>query len=150
MTITDAIIRVLEKVPEGLTVAEIYSKIVEQDYYNFGAEDPKGVVAIQLKRYCEGQKISNPSSVKYFISEGTGKKQIFKLKHYKGESMGELKVFKHIKTTISGIDIYTFPMTVSDLANISYVAIRGKDNEEGAVQRVLNKQRIASITSRSA
>lgn len=145
MTIVDAIIKVLEKFPEGLTLEEIYDQIIKQDYYTFGAEDPKGVVLIQLKRFCEGQKISNPASIKYFISEGTGRGRIFKLKYCKGESMGELKVFKHVKTTISGIDIYTFPMTVSDLANISYVAVRGKDNEEGAVQRVLNKQRIASI-----
>ena len=37
------------------------------------------------------------------------------------------------------------PKTVRDLANISYVAVRGKDEEEGAVQRVLNRQRISSI-----
>ena len=87
----------------------------------------------------------NPSLVKCFSVEQMGKEKIYKLKHCKGEVMGETKIFKHIKTTINGIDIYTFPMTVSDLANISYVAVRGKDDEEGAVQRVLNKQRIASI-----
>ncbi len=87
----------------------------------------------------------NPSLVKCFSVEQMGKEKIYKLKHCKGEVMGETKIFKHIKTTINGIDIYTFLMTVSDLANISYVAVRGKDDEEGAVQRVLNKQRIASI-----
>lgn len=46
---------------------------------------------------------------------------------------------------VNGIKIYTFPLSVSDLIQISYVAVRGKDNEEGAVQRVLSRKRIASI-----
>lgn len=145
MTITDAIIKVLTENTEGLTAKEIYEKILENKLYEFGAKDPIGVVSVQLKRFCEGTKISNPSLVKCFSVEQMGKEKIYKLKHSKGEVMGETKIFKHIKTTINGIDIYTFPMTVSDLANISYVAVRGKDDEEGAVQRVLNKQRIASI-----
>ena len=41
--------------------------------------------------------------------------------------------------------LYTFPMAVENLIKISYVAVRGRDREEGAVQRVLNKKRISSI-----
>lgn len=52
---------------------------------------------------------------------------------------------KYVKTTISNIDIYTFPMSVKELGQLSYVAVRGRDKEEGAVQRVLNRSRIASI-----
>lgn len=145
MTITDAIMKVLTEHPDGLTAKQIYEKIQERGYYEFGAKDPAGVVAIQLKRFCDGQTISNPSLFKCFVCEQVGKEKIYRLKHYKGEIMGETKRFRHIKTTINNIDIYTFSMTVSELANISYVAVRGKDNEEGAVQRILNKQRIASI-----
>jgi DGQHR domain-containing protein len=36
-------------------------------------------------------------------------------------------------------------MKVKDVAFVSYVAVRGVDDEEGAVQRVLNKRRIAEI-----
>lgn len=36
-------------------------------------------------------------------------------------------------------------MKVKDLVKISYVAVRGRDKEEGAVQRVLNRKRISSI-----
>jgi DGQHR domain-containing protein len=36
-------------------------------------------------------------------------------------------------------------MKIKDVVFIYYVAVRGKDEEEGAVQRVLNKQRIAAI-----
>lgn len=145
MTITDAIVKVLTDNTQGLTVKEIYEKITENKYYEFGAKDPIGVVSVQLKRFCDGQKISNPSMIRYFSVEHKGKEKTYRLKHCKGEIMGEVKSFKYIKTTINNIDIYTLPMTVSDLSNISYVAVRGKDDEEGAVQRVLNKQRIASI-----
>lgn len=36
-------------------------------------------------------------------------------------------------------------MKVKDVLHISYVAVRGKDDEEGAVQRLLNKKRIQAI-----
>lgn len=45
------------------------------------------------------------------------------------------------------IPAYTFSMKVEDLVNISYVAVRGVDEEEGAVQRVLSKARIGKIKS---
>lgn len=48
-------------------------------------------------------------------------------------------------TTFSDIPVYTFPMKVKDVVNIRYVAVRGRDQEEGAVQRVLSKRRISSI-----
>lgn len=142
MTISDAIVKVLTENEEGLTVKGIYEKILENRYYEFGAKDPIGVVSVQLKRFCEGVKISNPSLIRCFSVEQKGKEKTYKLKHCKGEVMGETKIFKHIKTTINGIDIYTFTMTVSDLANISYVAVRGKDDEEGAVQRVLTNKEL--------
>ena len=59
--------------------------------------------------------------------------------------MGETKKYACSTAVINGVAIYTFTMTVQDLANISYVAVRGVDEEEGAVQRVLNKQRINAI-----
>ena len=52
---------------------------------------------------------------------------------------------KYIEMDFMGNTIYTFPLTVKDLITISYVAVRGRDKEEGAVQRVLNKKRISSI-----
>jgi DGQHR domain-containing protein len=36
-------------------------------------------------------------------------------------------------------------MKVKDVAHISYIAVRGRDHEEGSVQRVLSKRRIDSI-----
>ncbi len=52
---------------------------------------------------------------------------------------------QYVEMKMEAIKIYTFPMKVKDLVKISYVAVRGRDEEEGAVQRVLNRKRIASI-----
>lgn len=51
----------------------------------------------------------------------------------------------YIEMSMETNKIYTFPMKVKDLVKISYVAVRGRDEEEGAVQRVLNRKRISSI-----
>lgn len=52
---------------------------------------------------------------------------------------------QYIQMVMGAVEIYTFPMQVKDLVKISYVAVRGRDEEEGAVQRVLNRKRISSI-----
>ncbi len=52
---------------------------------------------------------------------------------------------KCITTEINGVKLTTFALPAKHLVSLSYVAVRGRDNEEGAVQRVLNKQRISSI-----
>lgn len=65
-TIADAIYKVLREYPEGLTVQEIYDKIVEQNLYVFGAKNPKSVVSITIQRWCDGSKISRGNSVKIF------------------------------------------------------------------------------------
>lgn len=52
---------------------------------------------------------------------------------------------KYIQMRMGVIDIYTFPIEVETLVEISYVAVRGRDKEQGAVQRVLNRKRITAI-----
>lgn len=52
---------------------------------------------------------------------------------------------KSLKTKFGELTVFTQSMKISDVLYIYYVAVRGRDEEEGAVQRVLNKQRIASI-----
>lgn len=52
---------------------------------------------------------------------------------------GFLKATQH-KTSFS-----TLVLSAADITRISYVARRGEDEEEGAVQRILNPSRIASI-----
>lgn len=52
---------------------------------------------------------------------------------------------EYFKTSFGNIPAFTFSMKVRDLLYIHYVAVRGKDDEEGAVQRILNKRRITDI-----
>lgn len=51
-----------------------------------------------------------------------------------------------ITVKLDDVTAYSFPMKVRDLVSIYYVAVRGEDEEEGAVQRPLSKRRIQSIT----
>lgn len=61
--------------------------------------------------------------------------------------MDYIAINEFFVTKLGGIDAYIFSMKVKDLLPIYYVAVRGRDTVEGAVQRVLNKRRIASIKS---
>lgn len=60
--------------------------------------------------------------------------------------MSKIKL-KSIKTSFSGIDVFTQAIKIKDIINLYYVAVRGVDNEEGSVQRILSKRRIESISS---
>lgn len=53
--------------------------------------------------------------------------------------------YKFLKASFGETPTYTFTMKVRDVVAIYYVAVRGVDKEEGAVQRVLNKRRIGDI-----
>ena len=50
-----------------------------------------------------------------------------------------------VVSKFNDIKIFTFPMKVKDVAFLAYTAVRGVDDEEGAVQRVLSTKRINSI-----
>jgi len=52
---------------------------------------------------------------------------------------------KSIKTSFSDIEVFTQSLKVKDVVYIHYIAVRRRDEEEGAVQRPLNRQRIKSI-----
>ena len=66
MTIVDAIKKVLEAVPAGLSAEAIYGKIVADNLYGFKAADPKSVVRSLLRRHCVGLSFATASPVKYF------------------------------------------------------------------------------------
>jgi len=52
---------------------------------------------------------------------------------------------EYLKTSFGGKDLYFFTMKVKEVLAFYYVAVRGKSEEEGAVQRVLSPSRIESI-----
>ncbi len=59
--------------------------------------------------------------------------------------MNELYKAKYFKTSFGDIPAFTFSMKVKDILHIHYITVKGLDDEEGAVQRVLNKKRIENI-----
>ncbi len=63
----------------------------------------------------------------------------------KGEAEAEKMSAFFVKVTQEKRSFFLTTMKASALARISYVSIRGKDSEEGAVQRTLNPMRINSL-----
>jgi hypothetical protein len=59
--------------------------------------------------------------------------------------MTETSSYKYLQASFGEVPTYTFTMKVRDVLTIYYVAVRGKDKEEGAVQRPLNTRRISDI-----
>jgi DGQHR domain-containing protein len=53
--------------------------------------------------------------------------------------------YRYLKASFGETPTHTFTMKVKDIVAIYYVAVRGVDKENGAVQRVLNKRRIGDI-----
>lgn len=52
---------------------------------------------------------------------------------------------KSLETKFGDLTVYTQSLKIKDVLEIFYVAVRGRDEEEGAVQRVLNRMRISLI-----
>jgi DGQHR domain-containing protein len=61
--------------------------------------------------------------------------------------MSKIKIYntESLNTLFNGINVFTQPMKVKDILAISYVAVRGRDTEEGSVQRVLSNFRVKQI-----
>ena len=58
----------------------------------------------------------------------------------------ESKEYRYVVTQFAEHSIYTFAMLVGDLLQMQYVASRGVSTEQGAVQRILNRSRVDSIS----
>lgn len=65
-TIKDAIIAVLRKEGKSLSAKDIYQKINDGDYYEFGAKNPVHIVSTVLRQHCDGIEVKKSSKVKYF------------------------------------------------------------------------------------
>lgn len=66
MTIIESIKKVLSEESRSLTHDAIYSKIIKNSYYKFGAKDPKSVVRSKLRRHCFGLNFPSASPIKHF------------------------------------------------------------------------------------
>lgn len=70
MTIIEAIKTVLQDEPNGLTSNNIYEKIIEQNLYQFGAQNPAAVVNGSIRRHCIGLDFPTAFRIKYFALQG--------------------------------------------------------------------------------
>ena len=52
MTIIEAIKEVLKSESKGLSSAEIYQKIIDQNLYQLGVKNPVGVIIGEISRHC--------------------------------------------------------------------------------------------------
>jgi hypothetical protein len=68
-TIVDAIVDSLKVLGEA-TIAEIYQHSIDSKSYNFGAEDARGVIRIQLERHCVDSDWSKKASDQLFYKKG--------------------------------------------------------------------------------
>ena len=59
--------------------------------------------------------------------------------------MDKIVINDYLSTKWANVDAYIFTASVKDILPIYYVAVRGRDTVEGAVQRILNKRRISAI-----
>lgn len=69
LTIREAIIRVLENEHTGLTAEQIYNQIIAEGLYSFGAQNPQGVVRVEIDRACINSNYSIRASKDYFRFE---------------------------------------------------------------------------------
>lgn len=72
-TIKEAIFEVLNKESKPLTIKEIYLQIVENQLYDFKAENPEHIVRTLLRRHSENISFPSASKSKYFtfLNNGT-------------------------------------------------------------------------------
>lgn len=75
-TITEAIREVLRRAGEPLTPEAIYSGIIENDLYDFQADNPYGVMNSQIRRHSLGLDFPSASETKYFRLTQDGKYEL--------------------------------------------------------------------------
>ncbi|WP_330147015.1 restriction endonuclease [Shewanella oncorhynchi] len=76
MTITDAITKVLSEAKKPLGHKEIYRRIVDANYYSFGAKDPASVVRSKIRKHCYGVDFPSASPKKLYIQTNSGASSI--------------------------------------------------------------------------
>src|SRR5579859_250354 len=72
-TIREAAKEALLRAGRPLSANAIYDLIIEQDLYRFNAENPAGIVKIEIRRHCEGVEFPTAKPAKYFqiLKDGT-------------------------------------------------------------------------------
>ncbi|HEY8781194.1 MAG TPA: HTH domain-containing protein [Mucilaginibacter sp.] len=72
-TINDAIKIALKNEKHGLTVKEIYNRIILQQLYNFNSPTPEHIVQTQIRRRCETLDFKSAFKEKWYKLVSPGK-----------------------------------------------------------------------------
>ncbi|MFT4017689.1 MAG: HTH domain-containing protein [Agriterribacter sp.] len=67
LTIKESIKKVLIGSKEGLTVKEIYDRIMEKNLFEFKAKNPIAVLSAELRKSCQGINVKRARQEKLFI-----------------------------------------------------------------------------------
>lgn len=65
-TIREAVIQTLKDKGEPMGVQEIYSKIIERDYYRFRSDNPQNIVLTEIRRHCAGIDFLSAKPTKHY------------------------------------------------------------------------------------
>lgn len=65
-TIREAVFEALKQSGKPLHARDIYNFIIEHDLYRFNAENPEGIVKVEIRRHCEGVEFPTAKPNKYF------------------------------------------------------------------------------------
>lgn len=82
MTVLEAIKKLLQENPNGLTCRELTKMIIERGMYNFNTPTPNNIVNHELRKHCEGLDFPSAHPVKHFMvakAASKGNKAIYKL-----------------------------------------------------------------------
>jgi hypothetical protein len=132
LTIKEAIMRVLGTAQYGLTVEEIYNKIVENGLYAFGAQNPKNVVRNIIEYSCENSNYTIRDSTSSFRFERgyDGKKVYFLLP-------------QNATITVAGKTVSAINEPVASNSNFSASTLEGiidLDEGKSGIREILTTQ----------
>lgn len=71
-TIVEAAVEALLKIGRAATLDEIYSRIVEDELYVFGAKSPVSVLRVTMDRHCFNKAFSKMSKERFFSKSDSG------------------------------------------------------------------------------
>lgn len=72
-TIVEAIIAVMKSRVQPMTASEVYAAIMEEQLYDFKADQPEHVVRSQIRRHCLGLDFPSASAQKFFGNDSDGR-----------------------------------------------------------------------------
>ena len=155
LTINEAVVHVLETAPHGLTVEQIYNKIVENTLYSFGAQNPLNVVRVEVDRACENSNYAVRASKNLFRFERNqeGEKIYFLLSTTSVDDVAAQPIGHNICDSSQGVEtVQDFiendskPIATFEIINPSSVTVSvSKSISDGIIDLDEGKEAIREI-----